>query len=145
MALIDPSPGLRALLLSNSSISALVGGDRIFPDNLKQGEIRDSLVYNLITELETYKMTGPSALVSSRFQWDAWSRSRDSARALADLVKEQLGGFSGRIDVAGLNSPNDFVNVQGIFLIDGRSGYDNEAQLYLMSRDYFVWYGDRND
>lgn len=143
--LIDPSPGLRALLLSNGSISTLVGGDRIYPDNLKQGEIRDSLVYNLISEFETYKMEGPSTLVQSRIQWDAWSRSRDSARLLADLVKEQLGGFAGRINVAGLNSPNDFVSVRGIFLTTGRSGYDNEAQLYLMSRDYFIWYGDRND
>ena len=130
------------LLTSNASINGIVAG-RIFPVKMKQGETRDSIVYNRITELETYEMLGPSGLVSARFQFDAWSRSADNAMLLANLVKEQFGGFAGQI-MFDPPSPSNYVNVQLVELINGRDDYDNEAQMYRMSRDYSVWYGDRN-
>jgi hypothetical protein len=111
---------------------------------MKQGETRDSVVYTRITEFEPYHMTAPSGLVSARFQFDSWSRSADSAQTLADLVKETLGGFSGPINLDTSSPPNNVVNVRGIFLVNGRDDYDGEAQMFRMSRDYFVWYGDRN-
>jgi hypothetical protein len=139
LTLVDVRFGLVELLSSNASINAIVAG-RIFPVKMQQGETRDSIVYNRITELETYKMDGPSGLLSTRYQFDAWSQSADSAVVLADLVKEQLGGFSGRI----MFDPPNYVNVLGIFLINGRDDWDNLALMYRVSRDYYVWYQDRN-
>src|SRR4029077_12790747 len=96
MTLVDVRFGLVELLTSNASINGIVAG-RVYPVKLKQGETRDSIVYNRITEFETYKMDGPSGLVSALYQFDAWSKSTDSATALALLVKELFGGFRGQI------------------------------------------------
>ena len=140
--LVDVRLGLVELLTSNVNINAIIDG-RVFPVIMRQGETRDSIVYNRITELETLHMLGPSGLVSARFQFDAWSRSMDAAMLLADLVKEQFGGFSGQIAID-TASPSNYVNVQLIELINGRDDFDATALMYRMSRDYYVWYGDRN-
>jgi hypothetical protein len=143
MTLADIRFGLVELLTSNSSINDIIAG-RVFPVNMKQGETRDSIVYTRITEFEAYHMAGPSGLVSARFQFDCWSQSTDRAQVLADLVKEQLGGFAGQI-VLDTNSPSaNYVNVRGIFLVNGRDDYDSVTMMHRMSRDYFVWYADRN-
>jgi len=139
LTLVDVRFGLAELLTSNASINAIVNG-RVFPVLMPQGETRDSVTYTRITELESYKMDGPSGLIAARFQFDAWAQSIDNAQVLADLVKECLGGFAGQIQFA----PPDYVNVQAIFLIDGRDDYDGVAQMHRMSRDYSVWYEDRN-
>lgn len=142
MPLVDVRPGLVKLLNSNSNINGIVAG-RIYPIKIKQGETRDSIAYTRITEFETYTYTKPSALLSDRFQFDCWSRSTDSATVLANLVKETFGGFAGRIDFDP-PSPSNFVIVQLIELVNGRDDYDADAQMYRMSRDYFVWFNERN-
>jgi hypothetical protein len=142
LTLVDVRFGLVELLTSNASINAIVAG-RVYPVKMKQGETRDSIVYNRITEFESYKYDGPSGLVSARYQFDVWSRSIDSATLLSNLVKEQLGGFRGRI-AFDPPSPDNYVDVQLIEVVTGRDGYDNEALMYLVSKDYFVWYEERN-
>jgi hypothetical protein len=140
MTLVDVRPGLLELLASNAGIKAMVDG-RIYPVKVLQGVSRDSLVYNLISEFDIYKMDGPSGLVSARYQIDAWSQSADSAMTLANLVKEQLGGFAGLIT---LDPPLGTVNVQGIFSVTGRDDWDEGVLMYRVSRDYYVWYAERN-
>jgi hypothetical protein len=138
MTLVDVRPGLVELLSSNASIDAIVHG-RIYPVKMLQGVSSDSIVYNLITENETYKYDGPSGLVTSRFQFDTWSSLADGAMTLANLVKETLGGFSG---VISFGPPLGTVSVQGIFYIDGRTDWDNAVLMYRVSRDYYVWFAE---
>jgi hypothetical protein len=142
LTLVDVRFGLVELLTSNASINAIVAG-RVYPVKMKQGETRDSIVYNRITEFETYKMDGPSGLVSARYQFDVWSRSADSATLLSNLVKEQFGGYRGRV-AFDPPSLDNYVDVQLIEVVTGRDGYDNEALMYLVSKDYFIWYEERN-
>ena len=110
--LVDARPALRALILSNPDIAAIVG-DRVFPVVLPQGEIRDSIVYHRITETETYHYKGPSWLMQTRFQIDSLSRSTDAAARLANLVHETISGFAGVITFGG--SPGEDCFVQGVF------------------------------
>ena len=63
----------------------------------------------------------------------------DSATVLANLVKEQIGGYSGQIVLG-----SDYVNVQLIEVINGRDDYDDATSMYRVSKDYFVWYEERN-
>lgn len=140
--LADIRPGLRTLILSNGQIAAIVG-TRVYPVLLPQGVTADSIVYNRITESESYRYVGPSGLVIARIQIDAWSQSVGQANALGDLIKEHIGGFSGQL-AYGSSSPSDYVNVQGIFLINGDEDYDSVAALYRRRRDYNIVYEDRN-
>jgi hypothetical protein len=139
--LVDLRPGLRNYLLSNASIAAMVG-TRIYPVIAQQGIRDDLIVYNTISEIEGYHFRGPSGLVLSRYQIDAWSQSATRAAQLADLIKEHLGGASGAWSYGG-SSPNDFVNVQGVFLQTGDTDYDNEVQMYRNRRDYMIAYEDQ--
>lgn len=142
MTLIDIRPGLYSLLTSNSQIVARVA-DRIFPIMLPQGIVDDSIVYNRVVENESYHFTAPSGLVVVRIQIDAWSLTQDKASELGDLIKEQLGGFSGQVAYSA-NSPSDYVRIQGIFLLSGDEDYDAESNLFRRRRDYSFIYADRN-
>lgn len=138
--LVDPRPGLRAHLLADPAIAAIVG-DRIYPVHLPQGMRAACIVYNRVSEIETTHSKGPSALVSTRFQFDAVSASVDEACALADAVKERLGGFAGAITYA----PGGVLNVGGILFDNGRdAAFEGDLDLYQVSRDFIVWYAERN-
>jgi hypothetical protein len=131
--LVDAGAGLRALLLSSPSIVAFVD-QRVFASKLAQGEIRDSLVYHPVSETEIGHYRGPSWLMSTRFQIDAYSRSRDSAEALANLVHEFISGFQGTAGGC---------EIQGIFHSNAAgAGYDDVLQLYNRSRDFFLWHNE---
>jgi hypothetical protein len=138
--LVDPRPGLRAYLAADPAVTAIVG-NRIYPVQLPQGIRLASLVYSRISEIESYHNVGPSALMQTRFQFDSVSPNVDEATLLADAVKERLGGFAGAINYA---PPNGVLNVEGIFFDMGREDYDGELSFYRMSRDFFVWYKERN-
>ena len=139
--LTDIRPALRALILASPNIAAVVD-TRVFPVQLPQGEVRDSIVYHRITETETYHMSGPSWLMQTRIQIDALSRSTDSAAALANLIHEWVSGFSGPI-AFGSESPQEVCTVQGVFHSNlAGDGFDDATKLYSMGRDYFFWHNE---
>jgi hypothetical protein len=143
MTLVDIRPFLRSLLLANSNISTAVndpdGKKRIYPTILPQGVTADSIVYTRVTEFETLTMERSTGLVSARYQLDAWSSSADRATTLANLIKEQIGGFRGQIVVG-----SDFADIQLIEVVNGRDDYDGVLFMYRVSKDYFIWYEERN-
>jgi hypothetical protein len=140
--LVDIRFGIVELLESDAGITARVS-TRIFPAKMKQGETRDSIVYTRITEFESYTMERSSGLVQVRYQIDAWSLSTDSAASLGLLIKEALSGFRGRVDYDP-PSPTNFVNVQMIEVVNSRDDYDDTTKMYRMSRDYYIWFEERN-
>jgi hypothetical protein len=127
----DLRPGLRAFLLADSGISAAIGGQRIFPVTLPQGENRPSVVYTRISGVGDHHMQGASGLARPRYQIDAYAQLADDANALADLVKARLDGYRG---------PMGAVTVQGAFFETERDDYQPDAKLYRASRDYFIWF-----
>lgn len=138
MAIKDIRPALRAFLLADGSVSVAVGGSRVFPVMLPQGETRDSVVYTRISGVGDHHMTGPSGLNRPRIQIGAWSKTADGAASLADLVKQCIDGHSGAMGAGGIA-----VDVQGVFFDSERDLYDDGAKLHGVIRDYFVWYEER--
>jgi hypothetical protein len=134
MSLADIRPALRTFLLADSALSAAVGGARIYPGQLPQGQRLASIVYNEISDIGDHTMQGASGLARPRFQIDAWAKTADAASALALLVKERMDGASG---VWGS------VKVQGAFFDTGRDVYDADAELYGKSRDYVIFFEER--
>ena len=138
MTLADIRLGLRAFLLADSAIAAIVV-DRVYPINLDQGIKHTSIVYSRQSGLPDHWMQGPSGLTRPRYQIDCWSMATAEASALADLVKERLDGYRGPMPY-GTNSPQNSVEVQAVFFADEREGYDTDSKLYRVSRDYFIWF-----
>ena len=140
--LADIRPALRAFLLSDADISAAVGGSRIHPSVMPQGQTAASIVYSVISEITDHTTTGPSGLVMVRMQIDAYALTTDAADALARAVKERIDGFSG-VMTYGSSSPQDGVNVQGCFSESARTGYEADSELFRSSRDYLIWLEER--
>jgi hypothetical protein len=132
--LADVRPALRAFLLADPTVSAAVGGERIFPVVMPQGERRPSLVYNIISESTDHVTTGPSGLVMARMQIDSYASTPDEGDSLARLVKDRLDGFSGLMGS---------VEVGGVFAETARTDYQADSQLHRSSRDYRIWFSER--
>jgi hypothetical protein len=93
-----------------------------------------------VSGLGDYTMQGPSGYARPRFQIDAWAPrpSPDAAVTLANAIKAALDGYTGPMG-SGANA----VFVQGIFIEDEREDYDDTVQMFRVSRDYFIHYGER--
>ena len=130
----DIRPALRAFLLADSAVNAACGG-RIYPIRLPQGMTSQSLVYTRITGSAPGKMVGQVGLSRPRIQLDAWAGTADLTSVLANAVKDRLDGYKGPMGTGSLA-----VECQGAFYESERDGFDTDAVLYFMSRDYFVWY-----
>lgn len=130
----DLRPGFRAYLLADPAIAAIIGV-RIFANVIPQEEPRASVVVSTISGRGDHHMEGPTGLVRPRLQIDAWAPDDDVATTLANLVRDRIDGFSGV-----MGEGDAAITVQGVFLTDERSGYDDETKLYRLGRDYFVNY-----
>jgi hypothetical protein len=141
MPIADFRPALRAYLIADAALSAMVGGERVFPVVLPQGVTAASIVYTRISGQGDHDMSGPSGLNRVRVQIDAWSQDADEADALARLIKARLDGFSGPISLGG--SPEASVTVQGAFFDTQRDDYDSEAEMHRVSQDFLCWVEER--
>jgi hypothetical protein len=134
MSIADIRPALRTFLLADPAISAAVGGERIYPTVLKQGQQEPSIVYNRVSNVGDYTTRAPSGLTRPRFQIDAWAKTPDQAEALADLVKDRLDGFAGMMGS---------IRVQGVFFETERDDYAADINMFRTSRDYYIHFEER--
>lgn len=142
MTLADIRVGLRAYLLDDAMISAAVGGARIYPIQLPQGQKLASIVYTRISGQGDHNVEGPSGLNRVRVQIDCWAATADAADLLSRQVKERIDGYRGAMPW-GDESPAEAIVVQGIFFDSEREDWDETAQMYRASKDYVVWFGER--
>lgn len=134
MSLADIRPALRTFLLEDANVQQLVG-NRVYPVRLPQSNAKQtSIVYHRISETVDHTMSGASGLTEQRIQVDAWAKDQDTANETADAVKERIDGFRGAMGA---------VDVQAVFLDNGRDDYDPAADLYRVSRDYLFYFGER--
>jgi hypothetical protein len=138
--MIDPRAGLRALMLADPNVNAAVGGNRIFPTLLPQGQVQPSAVYQRISGFGDLANTGPTGLDRPRFQIATWAAKADDASNLADLIRVAIDGFAGPVIYG---SPPITIIFRGIFFDVERDGYDDIAKLYSTGRDYLVWFANR--
>ena len=143
MTLIDIRPALKVLLLSNSELSTMIGGNRIYPGKLPQGLMPTAaVVYNEISNEGDYTLDGPSGLARPRYQVDGWAKLADDAHRLGLLIQETLTGYKGTVSF-GSNSPQSSVVVRGIFMESSRSIWDDPSGLYGSSKDFIIWFAER--
>lgn len=129
----DIRPALRAFLLADTAIAALVA-TRVYPLKLPQGvPAGAAIVYTRISGGGDYTMVGPSGLAGPRIQIDAWASSADAAANLSNLIKNRIDGYRGVMG-SGANA----ITVHGVFVADLREDYDDSAELYRSGRDYFI-------
>jgi len=137
-AVKDIRPGLRAYLLADGAIAALIG-PRMFPSILPQGINAPSLVYQRISGFGDHHMQGPSGYAVARVQVRAWSLNLETSEGLANLVKGRLDGFRGTF-----GSGPTAVRVLGIFYEqENPPDFDTGRSLHGIGRDYMIHYQER--
>lgn|SRR5262245_28932157 len=133
--MIDIRLPLRAMLIADSAVSALVGGTRVYPGQLPQG-IRDpSVVYNRVTGRVEYRMNGSAELIEDLYQVDSIAIDHDKATNLALAVHGCLSARKGPVVVG----PTTY-EIRGIFRQNMRDLYDAATQLHRMATDFTIWY-----
>lgn len=135
----DLRKALRAFMLADSTISAAVGGQRIYASILPQGQTAPSIVQNLVSDSSDYNMVRRSGLGLARMQIDCWAQQPEDCVSLAGLVVDRLSGHRGVI-AYGSSSPPDSVDVQAIFHDQGHDDYDTTARLHTRRHDFIIWF-----
>jgi hypothetical protein len=145
MPLADIRPALRAYLLADATIADAVANSRVHPTILPQGTngpAVPAIVYNTISEVTDHHTQGASGLVMVRVQIDAYAQTASAADSLARAIKDRIDGVRATWSY-GTASPQESVNVQGVFAESARSGYEPDSKLHRMGRDYLVWFEER--
>lgn len=127
----DIRPALRTLLLSDPTVSGMVGGARIYPTILPQGQRQPSIIYNRVSGIFPFELDASAGVVQNLMQVDSIAVSNDDANNLANAAHDVLSGFKGEVST---------VVIQGIFQTNERDIYDGTVQLYRVSRDYSIWF-----
>lgn len=127
----------RAVILANGPASAAVAGSRVYPLQVPQGTREPSLVYQRIGGVPDHTLDGPAGVRETFFQLAAWALDPDAAANLIQLAEVALNGYSGVVPV-GDDSPQQTVDIRGVFLERERDGYDAAAKLYHDTRDFSV-------
>lgn len=132
MAVVEQ--GLRALLVANAGVNALVAG-RIYPQTAPAGAALPAIVYSRISGPRLAAHDGPSGVAHPRFQFDCKATTYAGARGLANAVRVALDGYQG--------TTGD-VTFQAILVQDEADGYDFEsdasASAYEVYVDAVVWH-----
>ena len=135
-------PAGSALAEAQEQLGGLTGTVRVYPVQIPQ---RRTPVWPVLTVQRigdgrrVWSHGGPSGLVETRLQLDAWARTTDSAfgdktvAVVADALRRTLDGFAGSWSG---------VTVQKVMLDSEREEYDpdSEARLWRRSQDYLVWH-----
>lgn len=137
MSLKDIRPALRAFLIADGPIAALVA-TRVYPIKLPAGIAAASIVYNEVSGVGDYHMQGPSGLAQVRMQIGAWAPTADQAHALFLAIKERIEGYRGPMGEGAAE-----VRVQGVFIDTWRDLDDTVANLRGKIADYFIHYEER--
>ncbi len=135
------SDGLRAHLLADASIAALVA-TRIYPLRLPQKvptPLTGAIVLQRISSIRWAHLRGQGALARPRFQVDSWAQTYDGAVALGTLVRSRLEGYQGTWSDG--SSPPVELSVTVLFQSEADM-FEEEVQggLCRHTADYFIFH-----
>lgn len=96
----DIHVALRALILQNTTISAMVG-TRVYNDQIPQENLAalqtPLIAYWVSSETALDAIDGPLGMDQPAFTIQAYDKTRAGASALRKLIRLQIGGFHGTV------------------------------------------------
>jgi hypothetical protein len=119
------------ILAGNSAVVALVG-QRITPNDLKQGTIFPAVCFQRITKAPgSITNQGSSGVICQREQFDCYDVSYVGAQATGDAIEKAILFYRGG-------------NVQGIFPIDNRDepklAVIQDQNVFNSQIEVYIWY-----
>lgn len=103
--------------------------ERIYAVKLPQDVLFPAARYARISGPRDYTHSGPSGLVSARFQIDVFAENYEVCRNAFDEIKNNLSGFKGEI-------------IKHASLDDDKDDFESETGLYRVQSDFIILYED---
>lgn len=124
--------GLYEFLLSNTAVVALVG-ERVYPSKLPDKPVLPAVVYQIVSNEQTFTHDGPVALRRPRVQLDVWSHRRLEAERIENAIISAFVGYRGPM--------GDVDYTAGWGLEVSTDIYEQDTGLHRISMDFRGWYG----
>jgi len=86
--------GLRAALIANSAVNALVSS-RVFSEQLPENPVYPAIMFSRVSTVQTPDMNEVNSLVEVRVQLDLMALTSSQVKALAVAVRGLLNGLRG--------------------------------------------------
>ena len=124
-------------------IAALASG-KVYAMKAPQNVQGDFIIYQTIDSDRFRSINNPSGIAQAIIQVDCYSNDYLSAKELRAELEETLDGYSGRVSY-GSDSPQDFVDIEGISLQNESDVFDqtDEPFLYRNFATFLVTYKQR--
>ena len=96
-AYVEPMTLEMSLVAELRNLASLAShvGNRIYPETIPQRGSRPCLIYDLQAEPRVYDLDGPSEIAEATILLEIQADLRATCRAIADIVRKQLGNFGG--------------------------------------------------
>lgn len=128
--------GMRARLLADPAISAIVGVAGVYAVVAPQGATFPHIVYQGISKQRGKTFDGPDGTNKPLMQFTCWATLYGNVRDLANKLILDLDGFQGV-----LPAPNA-TKVLSCFFNDEREDYDPDQNLHRIDVDFEVWFAE---
>lgn len=121
---------LYAFLAADGGLAALVA-DRIYPTIAAASVAKPYLTWQHIDGPRPAALDGPSGMVRSTIQFDAWATSQRGAALVFHALRAALNGYRGDMGSTRVNS---------VILDTRRDGFEDETRLHRVSADFVIWH-----
>jgi hypothetical protein len=124
--------GLYSYLTAAAGITALVS-TRVYAFRIPQHMTLPCLTYQRIStaRVHTHDTSGSTGLARSRFQFDAWADSYDTAKDITDALRAALNGKTGTL--------TGTYAIQAALVEEESPELDPQSNLYRSRSDYMIW------
>jgi hypothetical protein len=137
VGMITPEEALVDILRSDPDVMDILE-DRVFPQQAPQDCEMPYLVYNIISEVSHYTMTGLGGLTGTRIQLDMYASDYTVVRELAEKIRLSLCAYSGVVTTVNGSLRVDWIQRDNSS--DGLEPPDSgwEFGLYSITADYLM-------
>lgn len=126
-------------MTADAGVSAIATGG-IWNGVLSQDALYPAIAYRRMDKETPLRLEsrGHSGIAGHRFRFYSAAQQQDDATELDEALRLCLHGFSGTITNTDL-SPDESLDIQGIFQTNTFDFYDDPTQTYQVISDYDVW------
>ena len=122
-----------------SAITAIVGSGssaRIYAESLPQHPVLEAITFTQISAERVHAFGSDPGLVRARFQLDAWAKTWEKSRDLADAIRGNGAGNA----FSRFRGTQDTTVVDDILLDNEIPTFEAEPDSYRTTPDYLLWY-----
>ena len=122
--------GVYSRLSTDSTLTAIVG-TKIFAGRIEQEVSPPFVMFWRVSGSRPDSLTGHNGMTRANIQVDCFATTYGQIKAINDAVRLRLDGFKGTMGTE---------EAKACRMTGEREYYDQEAELFISSLDFSIWY-----